>query len=111
MRNEESNIQIACVTWFRYQYTKYLCFAVPNGGARNAVTGKILKEEGVLVGVSDLIIIGEGKALFVEIKTAIGKQSDSQKEFQRRIELSGFPYIVCRSLDEFMIQINNYFKH
>ena len=59
MKNVESKIQIACVNWFRYQYPKYkkLLFSVPNGGARNSITGAILKMEGALAGVSDLIFL------------------------------------------------------
>ena len=36
-RHEESQIQRSCLRWFRLQYPQYalLCFAVPNGGARN----------------------------------------------------------------------------
>lgn len=55
----ESDTQIACVSWFRMQYARYnhSFFSVPNGGARNAVTGRILKAEGSLAGVSDLILL------------------------------------------------------
>ena len=57
--NDEHSIQVACVTWFRYEYptlSKRL-FAVPNGGRRDAVTGARLKAEGVIAGVADLILL------------------------------------------------------
>ena len=64
MKNIESKIQIACVNWFRYQYPEYkkLLFSVPNGGARNSITGAILKAEGALSGVSDLILLKPNKS-------------------------------------------------
>ena len=42
--HNESQLQKSCVMWFRLQYPRlrYLLFAVPNGGARSAVTGAIL---------------------------------------------------------------------
>ena len=55
----EHALQCACVHWFRIQYPEYatLIFAVPNGGARNAITGARLKDEGVTAGVADLILL------------------------------------------------------
>ena len=43
----ESQIQKDCVKWFREKYLTIepLFFAVPNGGARNAWTDKIMKDE------------------------------------------------------------------
>ena len=53
----ESQIQKDCVKWFREKYPTIepLFFAVPNGGARNAWTAKIMKDEGVRKGMEDLI--------------------------------------------------------
>ena len=51
MNNAESRLQQACVRWVRYQYPDLVVYAIPNGGKRNAVTGAILKAEGVLAGV------------------------------------------------------------
>ncbi|MDO5650141.1 MAG: VRR-NUC domain-containing protein, partial [Gallicola sp.] len=88
MNNRESKIQQACVKWFKWQYRQleYLLFAVPNGGARSRVTGAILKAEGVLRGVSDLILLYPAQgyhALLIELKTEKGRQSDTQKAFQK----------------------------
>lgn len=102
MNHHEHTLQTACVRWFRYQYPKYLCFAVPNGGSRNPLEAKRLKAEGVLPGVSDLIILSEKKALFIEMKTTTGRQNENQKAFQQKIEKLGFSYFLCRSFDEFI---------
>ena len=109
-RHEESSIQRTCVMWFRYQWPGYICFAVPNGGARSKTEACIMKGEGVMAGVSDLIVVGEGRVLFVEMKTMKGKQSATQKDFQRRVEGLGHKYVVCRCLNDFISEVNGFLK-
>lgn len=112
--DEEHKLQVACVKWFRLQYPKlsHALFAVPNGGRRDVTTGSKLKAEGVLAGVSDLILLKSNSiysALLIEMKTPKGIQSESQKEWQRKITKSGeYRYVVCRSLDGFISEVNNY---
>ncbi len=106
MRNIESRLQIACVKWFRLQYPKVanLLNSVPNGGARNVVTGAIIKAEGAVRGVADLelnIARGGWFGLKIEMKTEKGRQSQYQRQWQQEIERQGYMYIVARSFDEF----------
>ena len=116
MRHVESNTQIACVRWFRYQYPRigHLLVSIPNGGARNAVTGAILKAEGVVAGAPDLVLfVGSGHyhTLMVEMKTRTGRQSQSQKDFQALAESQDNKYVVCRSLDDFRNAVKVYFQN
>ena len=116
MRHEESNIQINCVRWFRLAYPKLrtLLCAIPNGGARDAVTGAILKAEGVVAGVADLILFvpnQQSPYLCIEMKTPKGRQSDAQKEWQKSVESVGAKYVVCRSLDDFMQAVKDYLAY
>lgn len=117
--NEESKLQQACVKWFRMQYScyNYLLFAVPNGGKRGVVTASILKSEGTLAGVADFFLAvpkityeetTTKHGLFIEMKTKEGSQSESQKEFQKKVELVGYQYTICRSVEEFIKTINDY---
>ena len=111
--NEEHHIQCACVRWFRYQYPHlHSClFAVPNGGRRDKTTGAKLKAEGVIAGVSDLILLvqrGGFGGLLIEMKTSKGSQSTEQKTWQKLVEQQGYRYIICRSLDDFMTKIEAY---
>ena len=39
-RHLESELQQACVTWFRLQHPTNFCFAIPNGGQRSKVRSK-----------------------------------------------------------------------
>ena len=110
---EESRIQEICVKWFRYQYPELnkLFFAVPNGGQRNAITAKILNREGVVPGVSDLILLvprNGFSSLCIEVKTDKGVQSKEQKEFQKQAESNGAKYVIVRSLDDFIKTIEDY---
>lgn len=105
MRQEEHRIQCGIVHYLRLN--GILCFAVPNGGARNAVTGAKLKAEGVLAGVSDLIAIRGGRPFFIEVKTAKGRQSDEQEAFQLSVEEQGFEYLIWRSIDDAVRWVQN----
>jgi hypothetical protein len=102
----ESQIQKDFVRWFRERYESIepLFFAVGNGGARNVWTAKIMKDEGVRAGVSDLILLipRHGYAgLLIETKTPDGKQSDSQKTFQKLATQYRYKYVVVRDLTTF----------
>ena len=111
--DEEHQIQVACVRWFRLQYSKLSLnlFAVPNGGRRDKVTAGKLKAEGVVAGVADLLLLvpsGCFHGLAIEMKTRIGRRRDSQKEWQEYIQKQGYKYVVCRSLDDFMSEVQHY---
>ena len=113
MTHEESKLQQACVRWFRLQYPKYarLLFAVPNGGGRSKVEAAILKGEGVVAGVADLLLLVPTQKhpyLCIEMKTPKGRQSPAQRDWQREVEAVGAVYKVCRSLEEFMQIVNDY---
>lgn len=112
--DEEHRIQTACVRWFRLKYPHLSprLFAVPNGGRRDGVTGARLKAEGVLAGVADLILLVPNAgyhALLIEMKTPKGRQSESQKAWQQEVCAEGeYKYVVCRSLDDFIREVDVY---
>lgn len=112
----EHDLQCACVQWFRLQYPKLRnrLFAVPNGGARSKAQAGKLKAEGVVAGVSDLILLKPGGrygALLIEMKTNRkgSAQSRAQREWQQDVSGEGeYRYVVCRSLDEFASEVREY---
>lgn len=55
---------------------------------------------GCFPGLSDLICIKKGVVLFIEIKTATGKQSEHQIKFEHEIKSRNGNYLVIRSVDE-----------
>lgn len=107
----EDVIQQKCVIWFRNNYglkthnPRYILFSVPNSG-KDAKEQTYKKATGMLSGVSDLILLmPNGKTIFIEMKTEKGTQSDSQKEFESAVKALDFQYIVCRSFEQFQREI------
>ena len=114
--HEESNLQKACVRWFRMQHRplELLLFSVPNGGARSVVTGAILKAEGALRGVADLLLLVPSNGyhgLCIEMKAAKGRQSPHQKLWEQAVTAQGYRYVVINSFDAFRHEIENYLTH
>lgn len=114
--DEEHRIQCACVRWFRLKHPHLAArlFAVPNGGRRDGITGARLKEEGVLAGVADLVLLvpnAKYHALLIEMKTPKGRQSDSQRAWQLAVAGNDdYLYVVVRSLEEFIKVIEEYLQ-
>lgn len=114
-RDLEHKLQAACVRWYRLQYPKmkHNLFAVPNGSKRDVIIGAKLKEEGVLAGVADLILLKSNRfygALLIEMKTPEGRQSDTQKEWQQKITNDGFKYVIVRSLEDFQREVKQFLE-
>lgn len=103
----EAQIQASMVRWYNNTYClahhspRHIIFSVPNGGTRNALEATSLKAQGLLPGVSDIIIVRPNRTLYVEVKTRTGKQSKEQIAFMQRVQALGHVYVLVRSLDEF----------
>lgn len=112
----ESQIQAALFQWAVWNVGKWpdlaLMFAIPNGGARDAVTGAILKREGVKKGVPDIFLPvarGPYHGLFIEMKAGKrGKVSAEQEMYLNRLAWNGYQAIVCRSVDAGIQAITKY---
>lgn len=125
--NEEAQIQIAFMDWFRYQYPQYslVCFHPVNEGKRNTKmirdrygnlkvvcsTGAMLKREGLVAGVADIVLLvprGGYGCLCIEFKTPTGRQSAEQVRWQEQCEAAGNKYIIVRSAEEAIAETNEY---
>ncbi len=115
----ESRLQQQCVKWWQYwsrasSIDHRFLVSVPNGGNRDARTGAMLKKEGAIAGVADLILFcpwGKKLPLFIEMKLPNGRQSESQVHFERMVSDAGYTYIICRSFPEFEKSVNEYLYH
>lgn len=111
----ESQIQQSCIRWFQWQYRQLweegALFHIANEGIRLGGQGQRIKREGVVRGVADLCLAlprhGYG-ALYIEMKRPGCYQSPEQRTWQKNTEKHGNKYEVCRSLDEFVVIINQY---
>lgn len=94
VRHDESNFQIAVVNFLRSR--GYFVFSVPNGQRLNLLRAKLAVREGLMSGVSDLIIVLPGKVYFVEIKNPNGKgrQSPTQRAFEEAVKGCGQEYLI-----------------
>jgi hypothetical protein len=102
----EAQIQQQIIIWFRNNYQikgKGLIFSVAN---ESTYSNKKFKNTGTMAGVSDLIVVLNGKTIFVELKTEIGKQSEAQLKFQKNIENLNQEYYLIRSLEQFKNEIS-----
>ena len=115
----ESKIQHICVCWFRATFPHVACllFAVPNGGKRDPRTGAMMKYEGAVSGVADLVLLFpcRGKSsLCIEMKvpkhkgSSAGTQSTAQKAWQSLVERYGSVYCVCHGIFEFVTAVCTY---
>lgn len=96
----ESQFQRAVVRYLRLR--NVFCFSIPNGVHLTTIQSKIAVAEGLLHGVSDLILVTPNKVTFIEIKNpnGKGKQSENQKEFQKKVESLGFEYLIWDNWDK-----------
>lgn len=111
MRKYEAAFQTAIIK--RLRAFGFFVFAVPNGGSRNFYEAHNLKLQGVMAGVSDLIILlPEGKVLFAEVKKPNGtwRQSGNQKEFEKRVKELGFDYQIWANWSDVNAFINTHLK-
>jgi hypothetical protein len=93
IQSTESMEQIGFVRWFRSRFPGVLIFHIPNGGARHIVTGKKLKDEGVVAGVPDLFI--PLWSCWIEMKKKDGGiLSFEQKHIHKYLEGIGHKVIV-----------------
>lgn len=115
-RHPEHQLQTACFQWFNLQYPEFrgLLFAVPNGGGRSRIEAALLKAEGVVAGVADMLLLVPSKGyagLCIEFKAATkaAHQSEAQKNWERLINKHGaYKYTVVRTFEEFRTLMYNY---
>jgi hypothetical protein len=116
MKHLESRLQVNCVKWFRLAYRQWAnhLIHVPNGGSRDLRTAQRLKAEGVIPGVSDLVLFMPNlthHGLFIELKIKPNKQSEHQKKWQLMVEAMNYKYALVYSFDDFILQIQDYFDN
>ncbi len=82
-------------------------FAVPNEAAMKGREGKsrfaliaYLKKMGLIAGAQDIVILYKGgHAALLEVKSAVGKQSPTQMEYETWVRRTDTPYFLVRSVE------------
>jgi hypothetical protein len=113
----ESQIQQACIQWFRYNYPDLwnagMLYHNANEGIRPGGQGRRIKREGLVKGVADLCLSvpkGGFGALYIEMKKPGGRLSPEQKQWGENAIKYGNKWVVCYSCEEFANIITNYLK-
>jgi len=112
----EHQHQVALIRWWSLECQKYgvpesLLFAIPNGGARDCITGARLKAEGVRKGIPDLCLAvpnNDFHGLYIEMKTEKGRASKEQKELISILSSMGYRAVICFSWVEARQEITEY---
>jgi len=73
---------------------------VTEAGPRGARRQAILVGMGVHPGFADLIVLCDGRALFLELKSLKGRLSPAQETFRDVVLAQGFGWSLVRSLDD-----------
>lgn len=98
----EEQVQRAVVDYLRVALPDRLgvvWFAVPgHRGTRKRYEMGILNAMGVRAGVPDLAFIAQGRAFFIELKSAGGRLSKAQGEMIERLRGAGATTYFCRSI-------------
>lgn len=111
VRHDEDDYQVAIVKhWDAYARAKFGTWAVkllhhsPNGGFRTEATGARFKKMGTRRGFPDLFLMiptSKKHGLFIELKTEDGRQSGSQKEYEKLLKEQGYEYVLLKAKDAY----------
>lgn len=101
--SSEHQEQCTVIAWWRlqhelYELPEFALTAIPNGGARDAITGARLKAEGVRRGAPDLILAkpkGAYHGLLIEMKAVDGRESTEQRDYGTYLNGAGYKFAFC----------------
>ncbi|MEN8892732.1 MAG: VRR-NUC domain-containing protein [Planktotalea arctica] len=101
----EADLQRAVVTALRFALPKgaiihHSANEVSEAGPRGARKQAILVGMGVYPGFADLVVLSEGRVLFLELKSLKGRLSPAQEAFRDAVLTQGFGWALVRSLDD-----------
>lgn len=68
----------------------------------------LMKSMGLFPGFSDLIVLSEGRVLFLEVKTPSGSMSADQRQFRGAVERQGHGFAIVRSVDDALRALREY---
>ena len=111
---EEYRLQKSCFQWMCLK-PKLLPFfwSIDHGELRNLRVAMKLKAKGVKGGIADCLFLKKYKdhpCLWIELKVKNRKLSPNQKIFFNQTKACGMKSVVCRTLEGFIDEINNYIK-
>lgn len=108
-KSPEADLQRLVIQHLRLRHKPGVLFlSIPNESKRSAVMGGHLKAMGMLPGAADLLIVVNGMAHFIELKSERGKQTKAQEEFECDCIGGDVPYEVCNSIGEALYALQSW---
>lgn len=110
----EDLLHIACCAYLDLQYPKLLYTHPANEGKRSKFEQYKAKKLRMKSGVPDLLIFDSGKwnnwnGFAIEFKTGNNTSSEKQIFWQKELNNNNWYYMVIRSVDEFIKEIDYHF--
>lgn len=110
--NPEADLQRAVVAALRQVLPKgfvvhHSANEVRRGGDAGRVAQGIAQGMGVHPGFSDLLVLGLGRCLFLELKSKTGSLSDAQIAFRDFVRKEGHSWALVRSLDDALAALSD----
>ena len=101
----EADLQRAVVEVLRFTLPKgaivhHCANEVTEPGPRGARRQAILVGMGVHAGFADLMVLSQGRVLFLELKAPKGRLRPEQEAFREAVQAQGFGWALVRSLDD-----------
>ena len=101
----EADLQRAVVQALRFALPRtaiihHCANEVTEPGSRGQIRQSILVGMGVHAGFADLIVISDGRVLFLEVKSQTGRLRKSQEVFRDTVCAQGFGWALVRSVDD-----------
>lgn len=109
MKRPEAALQRTVVEHLRFTGVPgMIYFSIANEGKRSVVMGAELKRMGLRPGAADLCVIVASKTSFLELKSAKGKQSPDQKDFEADAIAAGCNYVVANNIGDALAALQSW---
>ena len=105
-RAEEFKLQAKCVQWLWNEYSETRkCFITVDNNSDNQISALQKRALGMVKGAADTFFYWNKQLYFIEFKTPVGKQSDSQKAFELVANKHSSGYFIIRTFESFQALI------
>lgn len=113
-KSKEVVHQVNSIAWVRHNHPEIFAWHVKNEGLKSIGTAVKDKQDGVVKGVSDILLIGPNGFAAIELKRAIksdSKVSKEQKEFLEKVSETGGYAAICYGFEMFKLAIEDYLSN
>lgn len=106
-RQPEHALQVLVKKWVRENVLRPHVFLAFDRAKKTSILQHIRERaRGQRAGTPDTVLLIDGAAVWVELKSPIGKVSDTQDDLHREMARVGFTVGVCRSVESYAQELN-----